>query len=165
MNKQKCGHCQLVNLASDLECRRCGRILGMKNPAPTVAHEKKGFSIFPIAVAVFVLGIGGFIFWGVQRSFYDAAAEDAKRTAGQRGTQAFQAGPAVTGEPPPGVMAGLQNVNVKPITVPSIDMSKYKYPVAIPPNVGAAAPPPAPPPANPNTAKVQAIQNGLPAKP
>jgi hypothetical protein len=165
MNKQKCSHCHLVNLATDLECRRCGRILGMKNSIPTVADEKKGFSMFPIAVAVLVLGIGGFIYWGVQRSFYDAAAEDAKRAGSQRGTQAFQAAPAAAGEPVPPSVADLQNVSVKPITVPTLDMSKVKFPAGSVPNVGAAAPPPPPAPANPNTAKVQAIQNGLPAKP
>lgn len=159
MNKQKCFHCQLVNLASDLECRRCGRILGVRNSAPTVEVEKKkGSGLFPLAIIAFVLAIAGFIFWGVQRSYYQTQADDAARAKTQRGTQAFQADPgAVEAQPIP--IANLQNVSAKPIVAPTLDMSKVKIPTG--PAPGSDPAKPAPPKENPNTAKVQAIQNGL----
>ena len=83
MNRTKCSRCGLVNLVSDLSCRRCGhenRPKNSYNSSPMSPREAAKRSSF-LWTALFLALIGGAAYY--LRSLNEVNGTDAKRVAEQ----------------------------------------------------------------------------------
>ena len=89
MNRTKCSRCGLVNLVSDLSCRRCGhenRPKNSYNSSPMSPREAAKRSSF-LWTALFLALIGGaayYLFYGFERSLNEVNGTDANRVAEQQ---------------------------------------------------------------------------------
>ena len=88
MNRIKCGRCELVNLASDLYCRRCGEEIGRKGSqsrSPRGPHEaaKKSSWLYTLLFLALVGGVAYYLFSGFEKSYNDVKANDVNRIASQ----------------------------------------------------------------------------------
>lgn len=88
MNKTKCSRCDLVNLASDHICRRCGNDIAQRardNYAARSPREaaKRSSSIYTILV-LGALGAGAaYLFTGFEKSMGDVRSAEVNRVAVQ----------------------------------------------------------------------------------
>jgi hypothetical protein len=94
---------------------------------------RKGLSMFPIIVVTIVVGFGAFLTWGLQQALYKIEADDNDRSAAKAVIQGKESQAGVEADRER--MANLQNVSVKPITIPTLDMSKIKIPAGPAPAV------------------------------
>ena len=88
MNKVKCKYCSLVNLASDMYCRRCGQEIGGssgQSSSPRSPREAaKGSSwLSTILILTLIGGVAYYIFSGVEKSYSDVKASEMNRIADQ----------------------------------------------------------------------------------
>lgn len=93
MDGTKCGNCELINLGSDVFCRRCGCELGRKaayRTAPRIPRQAaKQFSYFYTIVAIGIIGaIAAYFYFGLQQSVNQVTANDNRRLASQANQKA-----------------------------------------------------------------------------
>jgi hypothetical protein len=83
MRSAKCPHCGLANYSTDVECRRCGKLL--YRPTDRVVTDKPPLRNGLITLLIFVaLGAGGYyIYSEVQASVSKVGANESKRVAAQ----------------------------------------------------------------------------------
>ena len=91
MNKTKCKGCGLVNLTSDMRCRRCGEAIGRPSSSPTSPREaaKKSTWLYTILFLTVVGGAAYYIVSGVEDSYKKVTAGEADRAATQAKQQPF----------------------------------------------------------------------------
>ena len=87
MNSVKCPNCRLSNFSTDLECRRCGKLL--YRPTDRVISEKPPLRNSLISLLIFTaLAAGGYyIYTGMKASVNQVSATESKRVAGQPANQ------------------------------------------------------------------------------
>ena len=87
MNSVKCPNCRLSNFSTDLECRRCGKLL--YRPTDRVVSEKPPLRNALISLLIFTaLAAGGYyIYTGMKASVNQVSATESKRVAGQPANQ------------------------------------------------------------------------------
>ena len=87
MRSAKCPHCGLANYSTDVECRRCGKLL--YRPTDRVVTDKPPRRNALITLLIFVaLGAGGsYIYSEMQASVSKVGANEAKRVAAQPAQQ------------------------------------------------------------------------------
>ena len=87
MNSVKCPNCRLSNFSTDLECRRCGKLL--YRPTDRVISEKPPLRNALISLLIFTaLAAGGYyIYTGMKASVNQVSATESKRVAGQPANQ------------------------------------------------------------------------------
>jgi hypothetical protein len=86
MDAIKCNNCQLINLASDFTCRRCGRNIGFALPSPTKdsAGASSFRSLFYTVVALTLVGSAvAYVFLGFEKSYEKIGASETNRIAQQ----------------------------------------------------------------------------------
>ena len=83
MKSAKCPHCGLANYSTDVECRRCGKLL--YRPTDRVVTEKPPIRNSLITLLIFAaLGAGGYyIYSEMQASVSKVGANESKRVAAQ----------------------------------------------------------------------------------
>ena len=87
MRSAKCPNCGLANYSTDVECRRCGKLL--YRPTDRVVTDKPPRRNALITLLIFVaLGAGGYyIYSEMQASVSNVGANEAKRVAAQPAQQ------------------------------------------------------------------------------
>ena len=87
MNSIKCAHCGLSNFSTDLECRRCHKLL--YRPTDRIASNKPPRRNALISLLIFTaLGAGAYyIYSGMKDSVNRVSTTDTKRVAAQPATQ------------------------------------------------------------------------------
>ena len=87
MNSVKCPNCRLSNFSTDLECRRCGKLL--YRPTDRVISEKPPLRNSLISLLIFTaLAAGGYyIYTGMKASVNQVSATETKRVAAQPANQ------------------------------------------------------------------------------
>lgn len=87
MNSVKCANCRLSNFSTDLECRRCGKLL--YRPTDRVISEKPPLRNALISLLIFTaLGAGGYyIYTGMKASVNQVSSTDTKRVSSQPASQ------------------------------------------------------------------------------
>jgi hypothetical protein len=87
MRSAKCPHCGLANYSTDVECRRCGKLL--YRPTDRVVTDKPPRRNALITLLIFVaLGAGGYyIYSEMQASVSKVGANEARRVAAQPAQQ------------------------------------------------------------------------------
>lgn len=87
MRSGKCPNCELANYSTDVECRRCGKLL--YRPTDRVVTDKPPRRNALITLLIFVaLGAGGsYIYSEMQASVSKVGANEAKRVAAQPAQQ------------------------------------------------------------------------------
>ena len=87
MRSAKCPNCGLANYSTDVECRRCGKLL--YRPTDRVVTDKPPRRNALITLLIFVaLGAGGsYIYSEMQASVSKVGANEAKRVAAQPAQQ------------------------------------------------------------------------------
>lgn len=88
MNRVKCSHCDLVNLASDPTCRRCGQGLGPVKTGGQAARSpreaaRRSSPLYTLLAVALIGGVVAYFYLGVEKSFNDVKANDANRIASQ----------------------------------------------------------------------------------
>ena len=88
MNRTKCRYCNLVNLASDAFCRRCGGEIGCSGFANSSARgpreaAKRSSWFYTIIIVMVLVSAGAYLYSGVEKSYEDVKAADANRIATQ----------------------------------------------------------------------------------
>ena len=88
MDRIKCSRCGLVNLTSDMICRRCAEEIGHRSThsiSPRGAREaSKISSALYTCLAILLIGGGAaYLFFGFERSYDDVKANEANRKAAQ----------------------------------------------------------------------------------
>ena len=90
MNSIKCSKCEVVNLESDIWCRRCGSSLMRTTPTkvrgPREAAQR-GFPLFSIIIVGAAIAFVTYVYTGLQKEIADIGATDAQRVATQANTQ------------------------------------------------------------------------------
>jgi hypothetical protein len=83
MNSVKCPNCRLPNFSTDLECRRCGKLL--YRPTDRVISEKPPRRNALISLLIFTALAGGgyYIYTGMKASLNRVSSTDTKRVAAQ----------------------------------------------------------------------------------
>ena len=83
MNSVKCPNCRLSNFSTDVECRRCRKLL--YRPTDRVISEKPPLRNSLISLLIFTaLAAGGYyIYTGMKTSVNQVSTNDAKRVAAQ----------------------------------------------------------------------------------
>lgn len=84
MRSAKCPNCEIANYSTDVECRRCGKLL--YRPTDRVVTDKPPRRNALITLLIFVaLGTGGYyIYSEMQASVSKVGANEAKRVAAQQ---------------------------------------------------------------------------------
>lgn len=87
MNSTKCKNCGIVNLSSDLHCRRCGHVLSANSSSyntqsPRVA-AKRGFPFFSIILVAAAIGIFAYMYMGIKNEMNEIQSSEANRIATQ----------------------------------------------------------------------------------
>lgn len=86
MNGIRCSECGLINLATDVTCRRCGRSTDHYKLAPSRTlspgdEAKKSTWLYTILI-VTLIGAGAYyLFTGFEKSYQQIKADEAKATA------------------------------------------------------------------------------------
>ena len=88
MNRVKCSQCDLVNLASDPLCRRCGQGLGSVKTGGQVPRgpreaARSSSSLYTLLAVALVAGAVAYFYSGVEKSLNEVNANDANRIAAQ----------------------------------------------------------------------------------
>ena len=88
MNKIKCTHCGLVNMASDYDCRRCGNDMGTRfmNSSQRIGPREAAKSSSWLTTILFLTLIGGvayYLFSGVEKSYDNVKATETNRILAQ----------------------------------------------------------------------------------
>jgi hypothetical protein len=86
MNSLKCSKCEVVNLESDIWCRRCGSSLMRTAPSkvrgPREAAQRE-FPLFSIIIVGVAFAFVTYVYTGLQKEIADIGATDAQRIATQ----------------------------------------------------------------------------------
>ncbi|MDI1241540.1 MAG: hypothetical protein PSX80_06430 [bacterium] len=87
MNSIKCVNCGLSNFSSDLECRRCHKLL--YRPTDRIASNKPPRRNALISLLIFAALAGGgyYIYLGLAQSVNQVSSTDLKRVAAQPANQ------------------------------------------------------------------------------
>lgn len=85
MNKQKCTNCGVINLATDLACRRCGnnmdKFMTSSSRLGPREEAKKGSWLSTLIFLAIIAGGTYYLFSGVEKSYDDIKAGESKRLA------------------------------------------------------------------------------------
>lgn len=87
MNSIKCKSCSLVNLSSDLHCRRCGHVLAANSSSyntqsPRMA-ARRGFPFASIILVAAAIGIFAYMYLGIKSEMTQIQSSEANRIATQ----------------------------------------------------------------------------------
>lgn len=87
MNSTKCKNCSLVNLSSDLHCRRCGQVLSAKSSSynvqsPRVA-AKRGFPFSSIILVGAAIAVFAYFYMSIKKEMSEIQSSEANRLATQ----------------------------------------------------------------------------------
>ena len=83
MRSAKCPHCGLANYSTDVECRRCGKLLYRPTDRIVTAKPPRRNSLITLLIFV-ALGAGGYyIYSEMQASVSKVGANEAKRVGAQ----------------------------------------------------------------------------------
>lgn len=90
MRSAKCPHCGLANYSTDVECRRCGKLL--YRPTDRVVTDKPPRRNALISLLIFTaLAVGGYyIYTGMRSAITHVGENETKRVAAQPKTPAQQ---------------------------------------------------------------------------
>lgn len=88
MDGNKCVNCKLINLGTDIFCRRCGHEIGNTMPINATVRSprqaaKESTSFYTIATLAIIGAIAAYFFFGVQKSVDQVTANDNRRLASQ----------------------------------------------------------------------------------
>ncbi|MGD9630071.1 MAG: hypothetical protein AB7V18_12580 [Pyrinomonadaceae bacterium] len=92
MRSAKCPHCGLANYSTDVECRRCGKLL--YRPTDRVVTDRPPRRNALISLLIFAaLAVGGYyIYTGMRSAITHVGENETKRVAAQPKTPAQQNG-------------------------------------------------------------------------
>lgn len=87
MNSTKCKSCGIVNLSTDLHCRRCGHVLFASSSSYNVQSPrmaaKRGFPFFSIILVAAAIGIFAYMYMGIKNEMNEVQTSEANRIATQ----------------------------------------------------------------------------------
>jgi hypothetical protein len=82
----KCSHCHLVNLSSEITCRRCGHVIGStgSNYSRAPRETTRGASWLYTILALALVGSAvAYVFFGLEKSYTQIEANESRRIAKQ----------------------------------------------------------------------------------